>query len=117
VAGSKKRQAHVVAWEIANGRSAAGLIIRHSCDNPPCTNWHHLFDGTHADNVADRVTRGRQAQGESHGIAKLTEDQVREMRSLWGTGEWRQHALAKRYGVTRPLVSLVVNHKIWDHVN
>lgn len=30
-------------------------IIRHSCDTPNCWNPDHLHDGTHADNVADKV--------------------------------------------------------------
>ncbi len=34
-------------------------VCRHRCDNPGCYNPYHLEDGTHADNVADRVARGR----------------------------------------------------------
>lgn len=116
VSGSKKREAHIVAWEIANGRSAKGLIIRHSCDNPPCTNPSHLFDGTHADNVADKVEKGRQSAGEAHGNAKLTSDAVDEIRDLYATGAWTQQQLADLHGVSRPLVSLVVNRKVWFYM-
>lgn len=41
-----------------------GEVTRHSCDEPDCVNPEHLFAGTHADNVADRVSRGRSATGE-----------------------------------------------------
>lgn len=54
---------HRLAWEIANGPIPDGLVVRHRCDNPPCANVDHLELGTHADNVADAVERGRSARG------------------------------------------------------
>lgn len=114
--GSLKREAHIVAWEIANGELANGRIVRHSCDNPPCTNPAHLFLGTHADNVADKVAKGRQSRGGNHGHAKLTDEQVCEIRDLYETGAWTQMDLAKIFHVSRPLVSLVVNRKLWSHI-
>lgn len=50
--------AHRVAWEEANGRPVpAGLVVRHSCDNPPCINPAHLDVGTQQDNVDDMMAR------------------------------------------------------------
>lgn len=34
-----------------------GLVIRHTCDNPPCVNPEHLIVGTTLENVADRMER------------------------------------------------------------
>ena len=42
-------------------------IICHRCDNPACINPKHLFKGTHNDNVQDKVNKGRQAKGNTHG--------------------------------------------------
>lgn len=59
----------------------------------------------------ERVMRGDQCVQ-----AKLTDDRVREIRRLFASGEWTKTALGARYGVTRVLVYLVVNRKIWRHV-
>lgn len=56
--GGRKVYAHRVAWELANGRPVPdGMVVRHSCDNPPCCNPAHLSIGTMLDNANDMLTR------------------------------------------------------------
>lgn len=58
--GYRTRQAHALAWELANGQKIPnGLGALHSCDNPPCCNPAHLRPGTEAENTNDRVIRNR----------------------------------------------------------
>lgn len=58
-----KRKAHVVSWEIANGRRVpTGLLVLHSCDVPSCVNPAHLSVGTQGDNMQDAIRRGRRAK-------------------------------------------------------
>ena len=59
----KNSHAHRVAWKLANGPIPEGISVCHRCDNPPCCNVGHLFIGTNADNVADRVAKGRTFNG------------------------------------------------------
>ena len=50
----------------------AGHVVMHKCDNPLCINIEHLTHGTHKDNNDDKVKKGRQAKGASHGRSRLT---------------------------------------------
>jgi hypothetical protein len=50
---------HVMAYIVAKGSVPPGMVVRHTCDNPPCINPEHLLIGTKADNAADMVERRR----------------------------------------------------------
>lgn len=107
--------AHRNAWVAANGPIPEGLLVLHRCDNPPCVNPEHLFLGTHADNAADRDTKGRASdrRGERHPLAKLTPDRVR---AILAEPDTSGVTLARRYGVSRSTVSAVRKRKRWPHI-
>lgn len=52
-----KEFAHRIAWRLTNGPTE--LRVLHKCDNPPCCNPAHLFEGTQLDNIADMVRKKR----------------------------------------------------------
>ena len=83
------RMAHRVVWEHHNGPIPAGLLVMHSCDNPPCVEIGHLSAGTPAANSHDMVGKGRSPRSlsTSNGKAKLTDDQVRQIRALRAGGD------------------------------
>jgi hypothetical protein len=66
--GNKKHYLmHRVSYQlIYNVNLNSSQIICHKCDNPSCINPKHLFLGTHADNVEDKVLKGRQAKGSNN---------------------------------------------------
>ena len=95
------------------GIDPTGHFVLHSCDNRRCCNPAHLRLGTHEENMRDMVSRGRQARGSNAGTAKLTEQQVLEIRAIRGM---TQDAIAERYGVSHDSISLIINRKNWTHI-
>ena len=78
--------AHRVAWMMYRGRLPAHVLACHRCDNPPCVNPSHLFEGTHGDNSRDCVSKGRwggpeSSAGECNPSALLTEGDVLGIRA------------------------------------
>lgn len=58
------------------------LYALHRCDNRRCVRQDHLFPGTHADNVADAVAKGRllgRHSGPNMGNRKWTDESVRDV--------------------------------------
>ena len=86
-------------WEwqgTRNGPIPEGMVIMHTCDNPPCVNPSHLQVGTKAENNADTAKKRRHNYGLNHWNARLSDADVADIRA---SDETRK-ALAKRYGVT-----------------
>lgn len=108
------QRAHRLVYEEMCGPIPPGLDLMHRCDNPPCCSPLHTLPGTPQENAQDSVNKGRRARGERHGRAKLTEQQVREIRSR--AGQESQRTLALQYGVSAAMISFVQAGKNWSHV-
>src|SRR5688572_8620113 len=70
----KPIRVHRLMWIFRNGDIPKGLLVCHTCDNPPCCNPDHLFIGTQQDNVNDRGSKGRLCKiqdGSLNDMAKL----------------------------------------------
>jgi hypothetical protein len=91
------------------GRGYHGTCVLHRCDNRLCVNPAHLFLGTHADNMADMSAKGRATSprqlGESNPNAKLTAEQIEQIRRTY-TGRWgEQSELGRQYGVSATTIA------------
>lgn len=108
--------AHRLSFELANGRKLQkGEQIRHACDNRRCVNPAHLGAGSFYDNMQDAYERNRFKHTENHWNAKLTTDDVRDIRRLVASGLYH-HQVAEQFGITRSAVTNIVNRKAWRQV-
>ena len=108
-------KAHRVAWYLVSGVDPGNLFVLHHCDSPWCVRPDHLFLGTNRDNMEDMARKGRSkkgrpgTRGQASGMAKLTEDQVRAIR----TDRRTLTEVAKDYGICFQTVSLIRLRKNW----
>ncbi len=116
--GGKILLAHRVAFEDTYGSIPSGLCVLHRCDNRPCVNPTHLWLGTKRDNLLDAIAKGHwtpyhPCYGMRNG-AKLSEDQVREIRSQ--PSQVSQVELARLYGVVQQTISCIVGRRSWTDI-
>ena len=114
----KKIQTHRYVLSKKLGRSIGeGMCALHTCDNPPCCNPDHIWEGTNQENVDDKIKKGRGAivKGEKHGCSKLTEDMVIEIKQAGRTISQRK--LATEYGVSSTIIYKILKGVLWSHVS
>lgn len=109
----RTRLAHHVSWFLKYGVWPERLM--HTCDNPGCVKLSHLKEGTQAENMADKVAKGRQLKGEQVASAKLTNQQVEHIRELAATTNITLKDLADQHGVNVCTVSQIVRGKQRPH--
>lgn len=103
--------AHRIMCDMAHGAPPVDKpFALHSCHNghSGCVHPKHLRWGTNTENQEDRVAAGTSNRGRG---AKLTEDEVREIRSLRGTIS--QSGLADKFGVSRGAIQLILDGRNW----
>ena len=131
--GFRTVKAHAFAWKLTyHGPLLPGReVFRHLCDRPDCVEASHIVPGTHAENIAERDTRGRgrwatgprpaarkpkpdgfgaTRQGEKNPSAKLTADDVQAIRKARAEGRTLE-SIGRYFGVTATTVSRVCSQK------
>lgn len=102
-------------YELYFGPLDQAIHVLHSCDNPACCNIYHLFIGNQQSNMADKISKGRQAKGEKVGSAKLTEREVMKIKYLIKQGVYLTN-IAYRFDVTISTISQIKAGLTWKHV-
>ncbi len=126
VAGTTKRldlenSAHRLSYQIFYGEIEEHMYICHKCDNPSCVNPDHLFMASSSVNRQDMISKDRQnwAYGERSNSAKLTQEEVLEIRRRWNEEYYRGIGkdLAEEYGVTSQTIYKIKDGNRWRHLN
>lgn len=106
------QSAHRLAYTAFNGEIPTGQFVCHSCDNPACVNPAHLWLGKQQDNMTDKVNKSRHCHGETHGMHKLTAEQVQVILK----GDLSSSELAERFGVSTDHVGAIRKGLAWKHL-
>lgn len=130
----KRYSAHRFAWLIMYGPIPDGQAVCHRCDNPGCVRPDHLYLATAVENTRDMIRKGRHVQGDRHWTrqhpdrvlkrfgeqnpaAKLTEEQVRDIRLRYSAGGVSMARLAAEFGVNPSTVFYIVRSVTWAETN
>lgn len=113
--GTRSVGAHRVSWELHYGKVPAGHGVFHRCDNRPCVNPSHLFVGPQLANMRDKVSKDRQARGETDGNSRYTANMVREVRARYASGMTQREA-GEPFGMKQAVVSDIVRRRTWRHI-
>lgn len=97
------------------GPRPPGYETRHGPGGRRDNRLVNLSYGTPAENNRDRIRDGTTNRGAANGQAKLTSENVIEIRRRHATGE-SQTALAREFGVTQQGVFDVVRRRRWRHI-
>lgn len=93
-----------------------GMEARHFPDGDPANNrLENLSWASHSTNIGDRKTHGTSPDGMRHTSAKLTDEDVREIKRRLATGESRS-SIARDFPVCRKVVQNIEHGRAWAHV-
>lgn len=106
---------HSVVCEAFHGPRPVGMECRHLNGIKTDCRADNLVWGTREQNRQDNHDNGAYMKGSAHTQAKLTEEQVAEIRKRCSEGE-PQKRLAAEFGVSDSNISFIINGKSWSHI-
>ena len=114
----KKILAHRASWILHNGPIPEALLVCHTCDNPKCTKFSHLFLGTTKDNVQDMMKkkRNRFPFGEKVSLAKLKVEQVVQIKNLLAQN-MTDREVSVLFNVSISSIYRIRIGRTWKHVS
>lgn len=101
--------------EFYNKKISTDMLCCHKCDNPTCVNPHHIFLGTHKDNMKDMVSKNRSLKGSRHHQSILTEKQVIDIKLLIKQSKTINY-IANLYNVSEQCIYAINEERNWRHI-
>jgi len=111
----KTYRVHCMICEAFIGVRPNEMEVRHLNGQRDDNRAENLVYGTHQENEADRVLHGTDGNGEKNVNAKLTADQVREIRMLLET-DVKRHKVAEMFYVDARTITHIKNRTTWAHL-
>lgn len=112
----KAVSAHRASYQFFKGEIPEGLNVNHKCGHSLCVNPKHLYVGTQAENIADKVKHGTHISGAKHYLygrqfpkhtreaalrnihVKFSAEEVKSIRKDYDKGTYGMKQLASKYG-------------------
>jgi hypothetical protein len=110
--GRIQGSAHRVAYEVWNGTIPPRGFILQGCGNKLCCRPEHLYLATPEEVARIRGKQGRSITGARNPKAKLTREQVDEIRKR-ALNKEPLKLLSEEFGVSAPTISQIKNGTIW----
>ena len=79
-----------------------------------CVAKRHLVWKSEPENHADKFVHGTTNRGERSPVAKLTEEDIKEIRGM--QGKLFQREIAHKFGITQSNVSRILKGELWGHI-
>lgn len=117
---------HILSYFIHKGPIPDGYIVSHTCDNRHCVNPDHLYLTTMSDKMKDCIAQGIATppdwtkspilRGEQHGHAKLTTQDVINIKRWLNNNVYDVKQLAAMFNVSLTQIYRINNGDRWSHI-
>jgi len=113
---SQSMRIHALVLSVFVGPRKPGQVCRHLNGVRSCNRLSNLAWGTPLENCQDRESHQHTARGEKSGQAKLTRQDVIEIRRLRTESKWTFMRIAKFKGISKRQAMRVYYRQSWNHV-
>lgn len=111
----KLHKLHHVILHTFVGERPEGTECCHYDGNDSNNRLENLRWDTHKGNEGDKVRHGTSNRGERNGSSKLSKELVKEVRSLYQTGQYSYAKLSKRYSISLGTLSPLIKGITWNY--
>lgn len=112
-AGSRGRPCRIMCEKVNGPPPSKRHVSAHSCGKGHlgCIHPKHLRWATQQENIDDKFSHGTNQAGERHNLAKLTREQVEEIRGL--RGSMTQGEVAAMFSISKSNVGMIQRGQTW----